>query len=127
MDALHARACQEVHEVNEVADLATYATAALAWVLRPVRARDATGVDAVENRERRACVREKFFRLARERREASVEADRQRASRSGCRFEHSVKLLVVQCERLLDEDAHAAFERAAREFRVRVVSRGDDY
>src|SRR5205085_11437229 len=115
----------EVHEVNEVADLAPYATAALARVLRPVRARDAARVDAVEDGERRASVREKFFRLARERREAPIEADRQRAARERGRFEHRVQLLVAERQRLFDEDAHAEFERAPGEFGVRVVSRGD--
>jgi hypothetical protein len=109
-----------------VADLAADAPAALARVLRPVRARHAPGVDAIEDRERPAAVFEELARLTRVRREATVEADHQPPLRTLGRFEQRVQLLVVERERLLDEHVEAALKPLARKLCVRVVARGDD-
>src|ERR1044072_907094 len=77
VDRCDVRAGDVLHEVHEVADLAADAPAALARVLRPVRARHAPRVDAIENRERPAPVFEELLSLTRVRGEAPVEADRQ--------------------------------------------------
>src|SRR5208283_1861218 len=127
VDTHRLRTGEKQHQVDEMAHLAQNTSAALLR-LRPVLLWQESRVDAIVDEQRSGNALEHLSGLASKGRETPVISDHETAiAPTAGNFQDICELVLMDRQRLFDEDVLARFERGRRERRMRVVPGGNEH